>query len=97
MAPAEKAKSQGSRLEIDAARKNPATAKIGSTIPLSVPNQKAFFLFPRQLYNGNEVAKPSGKFCSAIPSANINATKNDDCVATAVPKVKPTDNPSGIL
>lgn len=33
----------------------------------------------------------------AIPRANIKAGSGTDCVATAVPIVKPTDSPSGIL
>lgn len=45
IAPAEKDNSHGSKLLIDDAKKKPAIAKIGSTIPLKVPSINAFFLF----------------------------------------------------
>lgn len=95
--PAENDKSQGKTQEIFVAKKYPNVAKIGSTIPLRKASQKAFFVFLIQEKIGRAVARPSGKFCKAIPIENINAPTTAEPVAMALPIAKPTESPSGTL
>lgn len=52
---------------------NVITDAIGSTTPDKVPKTKASFLdFPFALC-GREIAAPSGKFCTAIPTLSASA------------------------
>lgn len=97
IAPAENDNSQGSKNVIDVARKYPKIAKIGSTIPLKTANRNDFLQILVYFCSGMAVASPSGKFCSAIPTANITAERYKLFVATAVPSEKPTARPSGML
>ena len=70
---------------------------MGSTKPLKNDKKKDFCLFERNLLSGRTVAKPSGKFCMAIPTANITAAMMFACDEIAVPIENPTASPSGML
>lgn len=97
IAPAAKANKYGNSGSKTKANTNVIAAAIGSTIPDRVPNPKAFNLEVPLLLNGNDIAAPSGKFCTAIPklSANADVINNSKLPYKHVARATPTATPSG--
>ena len=46
---------------------------------------------------GKAVARPSGRFCRAMPKANKNAERGEELRENAEPKANPIESPSGML
>ena len=77
------------------------TAKIGSTIAESCPQNHDFLRLNPALFKGMDTANPSGKFWIPIPIPSATAAPKVYTFAnsgiTKAPKATPTANPSGIL